>query len=111
MLYQRQSWMKSHFPEQEICLVQYLWLKEAQTLFENEATWTAHCGMSSIQHQQWCAGRRHWYAAKGCSWVMIYSTSFAVPGLSRMLDHSCCCLSMHLNRAHQKVYHTLLSFR
>src|SRR6266702_915722 len=80
--------MKEYVPEQERCLVQYLGLKEARTLFENEATWTAHCGMSSIHHQQWCVGRMHGFAAKDCSWVMIHSTSFVVPGLSHMLDHS-----------------------
>src|SRR6266852_8374258 len=91
--------MKDHVPEQESCLVQHLGLKEVRTLLENEATWTAHCGTSSIEHQQWCVGRRHRYAAKGCSWLMIHSTFFAVPGLSHMLDHSWCCLSRCLQIA------------
>src|SRR5438270_14065043 len=91
--------MKYHFLEQESCLVGQLGLKEAQTLFEREATWTAHGGMHRIHHQQSYADHRHRCAAKGCSWVMIHSTSFAVLGLSHVLDHSCCCLSMHLNLA------------
>src|SRR2546427_789785 len=66
--------------------------------------------MSSIHHPQWCVGRMHRYAAKGCSWVMIHSMSFAVPGLSHMLDHSWCCLSMHLNGAYRIVYLTMLYF-
>src|SRR6266516_615708 len=97
--------MKEHFPEQESCLVQHLGLKEARTFFENEVTWTAHCGTSSIEHQQWCVGRRHRYAAKGCSWVMIHSTSFAVPGPSHRFDHSCCHLRYAFNSL-LVVYHT-----
>lgn len=80
-------------------------------LFENRARWSVHYGMSSIRYQQWYADRMHMYVVKDSYHEMIPSTSFAVIGLSHLLDHSCYCPSIRLNIALWKLYYTMLNFR